>query len=249
MEELTLDLDATDWHSYAAEWTADRIRFFVDDRLVRTVNQRIDYPLQLMVDLFEFPEGSRRDPAAYPKLGEVRAVRGFRRAVRLEVLPPSDPRAERVLHAYMAEMSSRWQGRPASEDDVRAALREFPSDDLEPPHGVLVVAHRGDVVEGCAGLCFTGDGSGEVKRVYVAPSLRRQGLGRRLMAEVERIAREHGLRELRLDTRADLVEARRLYEQLGYHEIPRFGDNPYAGHWFAKRLSSSRKGRKFPTGA
>ena len=76
MEELALDLDATAWHSYAAEWTTERIRFFVDDRLVRTVHQRIDYPLQVMVDLFEFPEGTVRDPAAYPKLGEVNAVRG-----------------------------------------------------------------------------------------------------------------------------------------------------------------------------
>ena len=78
MEEVVLDLDATDWHTYAAEWTADRVRFFVDDRLVRTVYQRIDYPLQLMVDLFEFPEGTDRDPA-YPKTGEVKAVRGYRR--------------------------------------------------------------------------------------------------------------------------------------------------------------------------
>jgi glycosyl hydrolase family 16 len=80
MEELALDLDATAWHSYAAEWTPERIRFFVDDRLVRTVNQRIDYPLQLMVDLFEFPQGTGRDPAAYPKVGEVNAVRGYQRA-------------------------------------------------------------------------------------------------------------------------------------------------------------------------
>jgi hypothetical protein len=80
MEELALDLDATAWHSYAAEWTPERIRFFVDDRLVRTVNQRIDYPLQLMVDLFEFPDGTDRNPAAYPKLGEVNAVRGYQRA-------------------------------------------------------------------------------------------------------------------------------------------------------------------------
>jgi beta-glucanase (GH16 family) len=80
MEDVALDLDATDWHSYAAEWTPERIRFFVDDRPVRTVHQRIGYPLQLMVDLFEFPEGRRRDPAVYPKVGEVRAVRGYRRA-------------------------------------------------------------------------------------------------------------------------------------------------------------------------
>lgn len=78
MKEVALDLDATGWHTYSAEWTPARIRFFVDDRLVRTVNQRIDYPLQLMVDLFEFPDEPRRDPDAYPKWGEVEAVRGYR---------------------------------------------------------------------------------------------------------------------------------------------------------------------------
>jgi len=80
MEEVELEIDATDWHSYAAEWTPERIRFFVDDRLVRTVEQRIDYPLQLMVDLFEFPESPSREAAAYPKTGEVKAVRGYRPA-------------------------------------------------------------------------------------------------------------------------------------------------------------------------
>jgi hypothetical protein len=79
MEEVTLALDATDWHTYSAEWTPERIRFFVDDRLVRTVRRRIDYPLQLMLDLFEFPDGAERDPAAYPKFAEVKAVRGYRR--------------------------------------------------------------------------------------------------------------------------------------------------------------------------
>ncbi|MCF6734379.1 glycosyl hydrolase family protein [Blastococcus sp. KM273129] len=80
VEDVTLALDTGDWHSYAAEWTAGSVRFFVDDRLVRTVHQRIDYPLQLMVDLFEFPEDSDRDPASYPKWGEVAAVRGYRPA-------------------------------------------------------------------------------------------------------------------------------------------------------------------------
>lgn len=80
MEEVALDVDATAWHTYSAEWTPERVRFFVDDELVRTVHQRVAYSLQLMVDLFEFPEGATRDPGAYPKLGEVRAVRGHRRA-------------------------------------------------------------------------------------------------------------------------------------------------------------------------
>jgi ribosomal protein S18 acetylase RimI-like enzyme len=156
--------------------------------------------------------------------------------VKIEALPLADPRAARALYSFMEEMSSRWLGRPATDADVREAFREFPSDDLEPPQGLLLVAHRDESVEGCAGLRVLDDGVGEVKRVWVAPASRRQGLGRRLMAEAERHARERGIRELRLDTRSDLVEARRLYEALGYREIPPFGDNPYAGHWFAKRL-------------
>jgi Glycosyl hydrolases family 16 len=78
MEDVELPIDGSDWHAYAAEWDADGIRFYVDDALVRTVGQRIDYPLQLMLDLFEFPDAPERDAAAYPKVAEVRAVRGYR---------------------------------------------------------------------------------------------------------------------------------------------------------------------------
>jgi beta-glucanase (GH16 family) len=78
MEEVELPIDAADWHTYTAEWNTERIHFHVDDERVRTVEQRIGYPLQLMVDLFEFPQGPERDAAAYPKVAEVRAVRGYR---------------------------------------------------------------------------------------------------------------------------------------------------------------------------
>jgi Glycosyl hydrolases family 16 len=78
MNDVPLGFDATTWHTYAAEWTAGHVRFFVDGQLVRAVSQRIAYPLQLMVDLFEFPQASERDLAAYPKFGEIKAVRGYR---------------------------------------------------------------------------------------------------------------------------------------------------------------------------
>lgn len=82
--DLDLALDATAEHTYAATWDAERVRFFVDDELVRTVEQGLTYPLQLMVDLFELPaEGDEqrdlpRDPARYPKTAVVRSVRGHR---------------------------------------------------------------------------------------------------------------------------------------------------------------------------
>lgn len=74
-----LDLDATDWHRYAAEWDREEVRIFVDDRLVHRSRQAITYPLALKLDLFEFPVTDQRDPASYPKVGGVGEVVGYRR--------------------------------------------------------------------------------------------------------------------------------------------------------------------------
>jgi beta-glucanase (GH16 family) len=78
MDRVRTELDATDWHTYAAAWDADEIRFYVDDELLRTVPQSIAYPMQLMVDLFEFPAAPERDPRDYPKTGDVSSVLGYR---------------------------------------------------------------------------------------------------------------------------------------------------------------------------
>jgi hypothetical protein len=77
MTDVTLPLDAREEHTYAAEWNSRCVHFFVDDQLVHTVDQGVDYPLQLMIDLFEFPATAERDRAHYPKSAYVTAVRGY----------------------------------------------------------------------------------------------------------------------------------------------------------------------------
>lgn len=77
MADLRLPFDATARHDYAAEWDEDGVRLSLDGRLVWRSRQRIGYPMQLMVDLFEFPEVEERDRAAYPKTAVVHAVRGW----------------------------------------------------------------------------------------------------------------------------------------------------------------------------
>ena len=72
--------------------------------------------------------------------------------------------------------------------------------------------------------------------MWVAPAARGLGLGRRLLRELERLARETGARTIRLDTNRVLNEAIRLYRSAGYREVPRFSDEPYAHHWFEKAL-------------
>ncbi len=88
---------------------------------------------------------------------------------------------------------------------------------------------------GCVGLRLLPDGVGEVTRLFVVNAARRAGLGLRLMQALE-AARDRGLNMLRLDTRADLVEARRLYARLGYREVVPFNQGQYVEHWYEKTL-------------
>jgi hypothetical protein len=50
-----LPLAVTDFHVYAADWRTGRVDFSVDGEHVRTVEQAPDYPMQMMIGLFDFP--------------------------------------------------------------------------------------------------------------------------------------------------------------------------------------------------
>ena len=165
--------------------------------------------------------------------------------VSIEAVGPDSEAARAALRLYVDDVASRYYGRQATCAEIDAALADDPSDDLAAPDGVLLVAFDDDAaaaassppaVVGCAGLRVLPGGIGEVCRVFVTVSARGGGLGARLMAELERLARARDLRLLRLDTRHDLVEARRLYARLGFREVPPFNADRYAEHWFAKAL-------------
>lgn len=158
-------------------------------------------------------------------------------ALRMHVVEPDEDLARRALRTYIDDVASRWYGRPATRAEVDAALAQHSIEHLLPPHGLLVVLSQDQNAVGCAGLRFVGAGLGEVTRLHVHESYRGQGLGRRLMLRVEELARDHQVQTLRLDTRTDLVEARSLYQALGYVDVPAFNEGPYAQHWLSKTLS------------
>ncbi len=77
-------IDARDFHVYAAEWTPERVSFFVDGEHMKTVEQSPSYPMQLMLGIYEFPGGAgggrgAEKATAYPKAFTVDYIRGFRR--------------------------------------------------------------------------------------------------------------------------------------------------------------------------
>ena len=151
--------------------------------------------------------------------------------VDISVQDPRRPAARACLAAYVNELAERFDGGFDPERSISAADEE-----LTPPAGLFLVATlHGDPV-GCVGLKLHGRRPAEIKRMWVAPTARGLGLGRRLLTEIERQAAEHGVRTLRLETNRSLTEAIGLYRAAGYREVHPFNREPYAHHWFQKRL-------------
>lgn len=182
--------------------------------------------------------------------------------IEITVEPPLSADARAVTMRYFDDLVSRYHGRPATAEEIADVDAGYPSELLREPNGLLLLARRGDAVLGRVGThSVAEDGAasqggtraesaagptdaapsgsnrvGEVTRVFVDASARGLGVARLLMAELEAQARSRGLVALRLDTRSDLVEARRLYAAVGFTEVAAHNDDPYAEHWFRKEL-------------
>jgi glycosyl hydrolase family 16 len=75
----TVEIDAREFHEYAAEWTPNDVAFFVDGERIKRVDQSPAYPMQLMLGIYELPAAAGEEPArAYPKVFTVGHVRGYR---------------------------------------------------------------------------------------------------------------------------------------------------------------------------
>jgi Glycosyl hydrolases family 16 len=70
--KVPVAMDARELHTYAAEWTPKRVRFSIDGEVVKTVGQSPAYPMQLMLNVYEFEPGG-----TYPKEFIVDYVRGY----------------------------------------------------------------------------------------------------------------------------------------------------------------------------
>lgn len=79
--QVDLAIDAREFHTYAADWTSDVVAFYVDERRVKLVHQSPAYPMQLMLNIYEFRDDPASPPPAddYPKVFEVDWLRGWRR--------------------------------------------------------------------------------------------------------------------------------------------------------------------------
>jgi DNA-binding MarR family transcriptional regulator len=150
--------------------------------------------------------------------------------VHVRECDPRHPDARFCLQTYYAELAHRFT------DGYDPAISPIADDEMTPPAGLLLVASLHGEPVGCGALLLLPDAVGYAKRMWVAPSVRGLGLGRRLLSELEDQARTRGVRLMRLETKNELAEAVTMYRTSGYREVPRFNDEPYADHWFEKPL-------------
>lgn len=150
----------------------------------------------------------------------------------VQPVPVDSPPAAAVIRTYLSDIIARYYGRPATPAEVDQAISDDPTDDLVR----FFIAYRGGAARGCAGFRMANPKTAELKRMFVDPVVRGTGGGAVLLEAVERAAVSLGATAIRLDTRADLVEARALYARHGYREVAPFNDDRYADHWFEKQL-------------
>lgn len=132
---------------------------------------------------------------------------------------------------YYAELDRRFEGG----FDVAAAL-PLGLEELTPPHGLVLVARLEGRPVGCGAVKLAAPGIGEIKRMWVSESVRGQGLGGRMLEELEARAAAAGKTVARLETNRGLGEAVAMYRRHGYREVPAFNDEVYGDHWFEKDL-------------
>jgi ribosomal protein S18 acetylase RimI-like enzyme len=152
--------------------------------------------------------------------------------VEVRIEDPAGADARWCIESYFATLRERFDDGFDPEASIRADAR-----DLTPPRGLLLLARLHGRPIGCGALKLHGAEAAEIKRMWVAPEARGLGLGRRLLSELEAEAAARGATAARLETNRSLGEAVSLYRSAGYVEVPAFNDEPYAHHWFQKRLA------------
>lgn len=131
---------------------------------------------------------------------------------------PDSPDASALVEELEAHLASRYPAESRHGFSVRRLVDEGV---------VFFVARVGGVPSGCGGILFVAEdgGYGEVKRMYVRPGHRGEGVGRAVLLRLLEEARSRGVRVVRLETGIDQVEAIGLYESVGFRKCPPFG--PY----------------------
>jgi putative acetyltransferase len=125
--------------------------------------------------------------------------------------------AQALIRALNAELSARYP-------EPGANHFRLDPDEVGPGRGAFLIASRDGQDVGCGAIRRLENQTGEIKRMYVCPAERGQGVGRALLSALEQEARALGVVRLVLETGPRQPEAIALYERAGFIRIGAFGE-------------------------
>ena len=131
-----------------------------------------------------------------------------------------------ILGEYLACRKSNDSIFPKELQAFRKQIAELPAEFAE-PRGCLLLAECDGQLVGCVCLRDLGESICEIKRLYVKPKWRNQGIGKALSKEVIKKAKEIGYAHMRIDTFDDA--AKKLYASIGFKRIQPYRYNPIEG--------------------
>ena len=153
--------------------------------------------------------------------------------VRFAIERPTSADARWCWQLYFAELDERFQNGFDPDEALPVDVHE-----VTPPGGALIIARLHGRPIGSGSVKTPRGAPAYLKRMWVAREARGLGVGRRLLAELEEYAHSTGATTIHLETNGTLTEAIALYRASGYVEVPAFNAEPYAHHWFEKRLAA-----------
>ena len=156
----------------------------------------------------------------------------------------NDPLARPLLDELAYEYSSRYKGL-IDVDEIKNEMLRYPAEAFAAPHGAFVLLLRdGEAIAGGAFMRHADTETAEFKRVWASRAYRRQGLARRVLAELEAQASRQGYARVFLSTGPRQPEAIALYQTSGYTLLSAhdFGEDEPPGFLFEKYLSKVKPG-------
>jgi GNAT superfamily N-acetyltransferase len=132
----------------------------------------------------------------------------------IQAVAYESPVAQQLIAGAMIDLGDRYDG---SGDETPVDPGEF-----QQPKGAFLVAYLDGTPVACGGWRSHGEVA-ELKRMYTVPTARGRGIGRAILAAIERSARDQGRKRLILECGDRQPEAIAMYEACGYERIEDFG--------------------------
>ncbi|MBL8406174.1 MAG: carbonate dehydratase [Dechloromonas sp.] len=152
--------------------------------------------------------------------------------ITLRTLTADDSEALEQVRQYFRNYAA-WLGVDLSYQNFDQEMASLPGA-YAAPQGRLFFAEIDGRPVGCVGIRPLQDSDGlcEMKRLYVAPEARGQGVGATLAMAAIKAAKEIGYKKLMLDTLPNMRMAVKLYRELGFTEAPAYYQTPTEGTMF-----------------